>query len=289
MQGIYIALLQLSEPGEGVLVQTPIYPPFLTALKETGRRLVEIPLLQGASGFELDLDQIRAACDEGTRILLFCNPHNPSGRVFTRTELEALAAIVLERDLTVLSDEIHADLVFSGHRHIPFASLGPEIAARTVTFYSASKAFNIAGLRCAVGAFGSEGRQRRFCELPFHVRGGLSQPGIIATRAAWAEGGPWLAAVLAFLESNRDFVVSELPKRLPGAALRAPEATYLAWLDCRELGLEGSAYRHFLEKARVAFGKGESFGPPGRDFVRLNFATSREILEEVIQRCEDSL
>ena len=287
--GIYIALLQLTEAGDGVLVQTPIYPPFLQALRETGRRLVEIPLTEESDAYGLDLAAIRAACDSSTRVLLFCNPHNPAGRVFTRAELEGLAELVLERDLIVLSDEIHADLVFKGHRHIPFASLSPEVAARTVTFYSASKAFNVAGLRCAVAAFGDSALQERFRALPHHVRGGLSQPGILATRAAWGEGEPWLAHILGVLEENRDYVVAEIPAALPGATLYSPEATYLAWIDCRKMGLSKSAYQHFLERARVAFGKGEAFGTPGRDFVRLNFATSREILAEVIRRCADSL
>lgn len=289
VQGIYIALLQLTEPGDGVLVQTPIYPPFLKALTETGRRLVEIPLVEESEGYGLDLEAIRRACDPSTRVFLFCNPHNPAGRVFTRAELEGLAELVLERDLIVLSDEIHADLVFSGHRHIPFASLSPQIAARTVTFYSASKAFNVAGLRCAVAAFGDPALQERFRGLPQHVRGGLSQPGILGTLAAWGEGDPWLAHILERLEENRDYVVEEIPEALPGASLYSPEATYLAWIDCRKLGLPKSAYQHFLAQARVAFGKGEAFGTPGRDFVRLNFATSKEILAEVIRRCADSL
>lgn len=289
VQGIYIALLQLSEPGDGVLVQTPIYPPFLQSVRETGRTLIEVPLVDGPGGYALDLDRTRALCAQNARVLLLCNPHNPTGRVFTSVELEGLASLVLEHDLIVLSDEIHADLVYPGFAHIPFASLSPEIEKRTVTFYSASKAFNIAGLRCAVAAFGSENLQRGFCGTPRHARGGLSQPGLLATQAAWSSGEPWLEEVLSVLRQNRDYVVSEFPKALPGLSMHAPEATYLAWLDCGGLGLKPSPYQYFLDKGRTGFSKGAAFGSPGKDFVRLNFATSQEILDEVLSRCSASL
>ncbi len=289
VQAIYLALLQFSEPGDGVLVQTPIYPPFLKSVQETERRLVEVPLVDSSDGYVLDLDLTRSSCTPEVRILLLCNPHNPTGRVFTFEELEALAGIALEHDLIVLSDEIHADLVYPGHTHTPFASLSPEIAKRTVTFYSASKAFNIAGLRCAVAAFGSENLQRRFCGIPRHARGGLSQPGLLATKAAWLEGESWLEDVLSLLRQNRDYVVSEFPKAISGMSVHAPEATYLAWLNCGDLHLKPSPYHHFLNKGRTGFSEGEAFGEPGRDFVRLNFATSKEVLSEVLTRCSSSI
>ncbi|NNL84807.1 MAG: putative C-S lyase [Myxococcales bacterium] len=289
VQGIYVALLQFTEPGDGVLVQTPIYPPFLSAIRETGRRLVEAPLRDDGSGYRVDLDASRAACDEGTKVLLLCNPHNPTGRVFDRAELEGLAELALERDLQVVSDEIHADLVYPGAVHRPFASLGPEISGRTTTLYSASKAFNIAGLRCAVAAFGARAALRRFRELPHHVRGGLSQPGLVATRAAWERGGPWLDEVLKILRGNRDFTVEEVSKRWPGARVHRPEATYLAWVDTRPLRLQPSPYAHFLERGRVAFSDGAHFGTPGEHFVRINFATSRAVIDEGIERAARSL
>jgi bifunctional pyridoxal-dependent enzyme with beta-cystathionase and maltose regulon repressor activities len=183
VQGIFVALRQLADRDEGAVVQTPIYPPFLGALGATGRRLVENPLVPGPDRFELDLDGLRTAIDAGTRLLLFCNPHNPSGRVFTRSELERVAEIALERDLIVISDEIHADLVYPGHTHIPFATLSPEVEARTVTLTSATKAFNVAGMRCSVVAFGSRELKRRFLPGPDdrHVHGGANTWRRIAT------------------------------------------------------------------------------------------------------------
>jgi cystathionine beta-lyase len=288
VQGIYVALSQFSREGEGVVIQTPIYPPFLAAVDEMRRRLIENPLRPGEQGYEVDLEGLRAGAADA-RMLLLCNPHNPSGRVLRRAELEGIAAVAEECDLVVVSDEIHADLVFSGERHIPFASLSPEAAARTLTLTSASKAFNVAGLRCAVAIFGSSELRRRFLALPRHVRGGLGILGIEATRAAWREGGPWLEQVLAHLEANRDFVTRTVAEELPGVRLHPAQATYLAWLDCRELGLEPSPYAFFLERAKVATSDGAAFGTPGCGFARLNFATARPILAEALERMAKSL
>jgi len=277
VQGMSLALQNLLAPGDGAIVQTPIYPPFLGSVRETGRRLVENPLVSGADRFELDLDGLRRAADAGTRMLMLCNPHNPTGRVFTRAELEALAELALANDWIVLSDEIHGDLVHEG-THVPFGSLGPEIAARTLTLTSATKAFNIPGLRTAVAHFGSEPLQKRFEVEPRHVRGGLGLPGIYATIAAWREGQPWLDHVLSYLRANRDFVSGFLAERLPGAICFPAEATYLAWVDFRPLALPVAPARFFYDEARVAISDGAAFGRPGEGYGRINFATSRAIL-----------
>ena len=288
MQGVYVGLQQLSEAGDGVVVQTPIYAPFLRAVKETGRRLAENPLAHGPGGHELDLAGFRRAA-QGARLLLLCHPHNPSGRMFRRDELEAMAEGVLANDLGVVSDEIHGDLVHGEERFVPFASLSPEIAARTLTLCSASKAFNIAGLRCAVAVFGSDELRRRFLAVPRHARGGINILGIEATRAAWLHGQPWLDAARAYLGANRALVARAVAETLPGVGHHPPEATYLAWLDCRALGLEPSPFRFFLERAKVALSDGASFGTPGAGFVRLNFATSRSIVTEALQRMAKAL
>ncbi len=289
VQGMYVALQQFCREGEGVVVQTPIYPPFLSSVRTMKRRLVENPLALGGEGYSVDLEGLRAAADADTRMLLLCNPHNPSGRAFRRDELEGILAVAEERDLVVVSDEIHADLVFPGRRHVPFASLCPEAEARTVTLTSASKAFNIAGLRCAVAIFGSDALRQGFLGVPRHLRGGLGILGIEATRAAWREGGAWLERVLAHLEANRDFLADFVARELPGVVHHPPEATYLAWLDCRSLGLEPSPYRFFLDRARVATSDGAAFGEPGRGFARINFATARPILAEALERIAKSL
>jgi cystathionine beta-lyase len=289
VQGMYVAIETLSEPGDRMIVQTPIYPPFLKAVRELKRELLDAELVRGESRYEIDFDALRKAADGRTRMLLLCNPHNPTGRVFDRTELEGLAEIVLEHDLYVMSDEIHSDLVYAPHEHIPFATLGPEVEARTVTLTSATKAFNIAGLRCAVAVFGSDELRRRFRSIPPAILGGLGSLGLAATRIAWQECDDWLQAVRAQLAENRDFVASFVRDRLPGVRHLPPEATYLAWLDCNDLGLEPNPFRHFLDRARVALSEGPRFGPPGRGFVRLNFATNPAVLTQILERMEKSL
>jgi len=289
VQGIYVALQTLSSPGDGVVIQPPVYPPFFDAVRESQRALLTNPLVRGPRGYELDLDQLRSA-DSSARILLLCHPQNPTGRVFTRRELEGLAQVALQRDWIVVSDEIQCDLVYPGHRHIPFASLGPEVEARTVTLTSATKGFNIAGLRCAVAAFGSDSLLERFKSVPSHVRGGLGSFGLAATEIAWSSCQPWLDDVLAYLDGNRRFLAEFVAKRLPGVVHFTPESLYLAWLDCAALELGGEApYDFFLNRARVALSDGRRFGVQGRGFVRLNFATSRAILTQILERMAGAL
>jgi cystathionine beta-lyase len=284
LQGLDVSVLLHSRRGEGVILQTPIYPPFLAAVKRSGRRVVESSLVRGAHRYEIDFEHLRATIDPDTRLLLLCNPHNPTGRSFEREELLALGELALEHDIIVVSDEIHADLTFPPHRHLPFATLGPELAERTITLTSATKSFNLAGLPCAFAICGGDRVQQPFRELPPHA---LGHPGILddaATYAAWTEGQPWLDEVVAYLLENRDLVMDFLARRLPDLHVLPPEATYMAWLDCRELGLPADPFAFFLEHARVALTGGKEFGAPGKGFVRLNFATSRTILREILER-----
>ena len=289
VQGIHLAIEAFTRPGDGVCTLTPVYPPFLQAVAETGRRLDYCTMVRGEGRYEIDFDALGAALDDRTRLLLLCTPHNPLGRVFERDELEALARLAIERDLVVVADEIHADIVYPGFRHIPFASLGPEVEARTVTMTSATKSFNIAGLRCAVVLLGSDRLAERFNAWPERIRGAVSSFGMEATRIAWTECDEWLDALLAHLEGNRDFLHAFVAERLPGMRMVLPAATYLGWLDCREFGLEPDPYQWFLDRARVGFNDGRDFGDGGEGHVRINFATSRAILAQVLERMEEAL
>ncbi len=287
VQGIVWSLSAYSEPGQGVIVQTPIYPPFLGAVRDTGRRLVENRLVAGDDGFEIDFDGLGGA---DARILLLCNPHNPTGRVFSRGELERIAELAGARNWVVVSDEIHSDLVFPGHEFIPFASLGPEVAARTVTLTSATKAFNIPGLRCAIAHFGSrELRQRYLAALPRHAGGGIGLLGLYATIAAWRHSQPWLDRVVAHLDANRATLARELAARFPGVVFHPPQATFLAWLDFTALDLPGSPARFFYEHAKLALSDGRLFGSDCEGYARLNFATSVSILAQLLDRMESAL
>jgi cystathionine beta-lyase len=229
--------------------------------------------------------------DERTRLLLLCNPHNPAGRVFEREELEAIGRLAIERDMVIVSDEIHCDLVYPGHRHVPIGSLSEDIGARTLTLNSATKGFNIAGLRCAVMYFGSDALLARFeSAIPSRLLGSVSGLGIDATVAAWREGQPWLDQVMRRLEANRDRVAAWAAETAPAIRHHRPEATYLAWLDFRDVGLPGpSPQRFFLDGARVALSAGADFGAEGESCVRLNFATSPEILELILERMSGAL
>jgi cystathionine beta-lyase len=293
VQGLYLGVMAFTEPGDGAVIHTPIYPPFFGAVRDTGRRLVEHRLLPAsdtnpglaANGFALDVERLRETADAGTRILLLCNPHNPTGRVFRRDELEALAALARERDWIVLTDEIHQDLVFDGAQHVPFATLDDDAASRTITITSATKAFNIPGLRCAVAHFPSAALQRRWnAVVPRHVRGGIGLLGIYATIAAWRHSDPWLHDVRAYLEANRDFALQFLAREIPEILCQPPESTYLAWLDCRQLDLEPSPARFWYERANLALSDGSNFSPDCAGWARLNFATSRSILRDVLER-----
>jgi cystathionine beta-lyase len=286
VQAIVASVVAFTGPGDGVVVQTPIYPPFLTAISSTGRRRVIDPLVDDGRRLAIDPGSLEAVADAGTRLLLLCNPHNPSGRAFERAELEAVARVAVDRDLVVVSDEVHCDLVYPGARHVVLATLGPEVAARTVTINSATKSFNIPGLRCGVMHFGSEELLARFRRaIPWRLLGTAGVTGVDATVAAWREGQPWLDQVMELLGANRDRVAAWAAELAPGIRHRPPEATFLAWLDCAGADLGGARPQDFFrERARVGLHSGVDFGPGGETCVRLNFATSPAILDELLDR-----
>jgi cysteine-S-conjugate beta-lyase len=285
VQCMYGVSMAFSEPGDGIVLQTPVYPPFHSAVNNTNRRLIENRLRDDGTRFVLDVENLRQVADARTRVLMVCNPHNPTGRVFTREELMALGNLAVERDLVILCDEIHADLIYQGTTHIPMATLSPEIAARTVTITSATKGFNIAGLRAAVMHFGSAELRARYRErIPDYLMGQIGITGTDATVAAWRYAQPWLDEVMVTLKSNRDYVAQFVKEEMPGVHHYTPESTYLAWLDCRALDLPDSPYKFFLNEAKVGLNDGGMFGPTGETCVRLNFATSEEVLSQVLRR-----
>jgi cysteine-S-conjugate beta-lyase len=285
VQATYAALLAFSDPGDGVILQTPNYPPFREAIASTERKLVALPMHDNGTRHVFDLAELDAAAVNDTRIFILCNPQNPTGRVFGRDELLSIADFAIAHDLVVISDEIHSDLVYPDHQHIPFASLSPEIAARTITLNSATKSFNIPGLRCAVIAFGSEELCARFHKrIPSKLLGQCSIIGVDATVAAWNDCQTWLDAVMSHLAKARALVGQVLAAEVPEIDFHLPEATYLAWLDCGRVTQSSSAFQFFLDQARIGFSAGETFDPDCARFVRFNFATSMPILEQILDR-----
>jgi cystathionine beta-lyase len=285
IQAIQVVLHLTTRPGDAIALHAPNYPPILKSITMMGRRV--IPSLMERSGDDwgfdpglLEQDVARAGC----RTLIVVNPHNPTGHVFTPAELHALAGIALRNDMLVIADEIFADLAYPPHRHTPLASLGPDIAARTVTLTSATKAFNIAGLRCAVAHVGAQRLREALDACPPDLFGVVDVLGVEATRAAWEKGGAWLAAVTDHLRANRELIAGTLAASLPAIGYHPPQATYLAWLDCRRLDTATEPAAFFKGKARVELSSGESYGAGGAGFARLNFATSTEILTEILDR-----
>ena len=290
VQASFACILAFSDPGDGVLLQLPSYPPFIAAIDGTERRLITSPMHDDGMRWQLDLERFDASPDPRARMMMFCHPQNPTGRAYSRAELEEVADFVIRHDLIVVSDEIHADIVFAGGVHIPLASLSPEIAARTVTITSATKSFNIPALRCAVMHFGTAALKERFLgRIQPRLMGGPGVTGVDATIAAWDESHAWFDDVLARLQANRDWLLQTLPTALPGVKLYRPEATYLAWLDCTGLALDMPAQQFFLEQAKVGLNAGETFGPEYAAFARLNFATSPAILHEIVGRMSDAI
>jgi cysteine-S-conjugate beta-lyase len=290
VQASFSSVMAFSEPGDAVVLQLPSYPPFMSAIKDTGRRLLANPMRDNGTHWVLDFPGFDAAPDPRARILIFCHPQNPTGRAYSRAELEDVAAFAIRHDLVVVSDEIHADIVYPGNTHIPLASLHSEIAARTITITSATKSFNIPALRCAVMHFGApELWEQFFARIPARLLGSPGVTGVDATVAAWDDGQPWLDEIMAQLRANRDWLAQTIGADLPGVTMRVPEATYLAWLDCSALDLPCPAGQFFLDRARVGLNAGETFGPQYSGFARLNFATPAPVLRQIVNRMAEAL
>jgi cystathionine beta-lyase len=272
-----------------VLVQPPVYPPILAAPTNADLQRVESPLhCENDGSYSIDWNSFRSGVARNASLFLLCNPHNPIGRVFRRHELERMAEICLAADVTICADEIHSDLLFEGHEHIPIASLDPEIARHTITLIAPSKTFNLAGLQCAFAIIPSSELRHQFRSARKGLVPWVNAMGLIGAEAAYRDGQPWLDQLLPYLQANRDFVWDFVKWELPGVSTTKPDGTYLAWLDCRELKLE-NPYEFFLKHARVALNDGRIFGTGGTGFVRLNFGCPLSILEEALNRMKSSL
>lgn len=286
--GLFGAVKAFTAPGDGVLATTPLYPPFRMATEHQGRLFQAVDLAEREGGFRLDEEALDAAIDPSTRLLALCHPHNPTGRVFDRGELEALAARVLDHRLFVVSDELHADLNF-GTRHIPFASLSPELSRRTVTLVGPTKAFNLAGLKIGFAIAEDPSVLERFKDAMFGFA--MSAPSVsqAGALAALRDSDDWLDDTLAYLLANRDHLVARVRDDLPGVRIHPPEATYLAWLDFSATPLADDPAGALVERARVALNDGPSFGAAGAGFARLNFATPRAVVDMALDRIADVL
>ena len=283
--GLNVACRAVGEIGDAVLTFTPIYPPFMTAPTLAGRTIVKVPLKLNGSHWEMDLEVLARSITPKTRLFLLCNPHNPTGRVWTSEELLALAELAERRDLIICSDEIHAGLLLdAGQRHLPFALLTPEICRRTITLHAPSKTFNIPGLGCSFAVIADRGQRKAFTRAMDGIVPHVNLLGYAATEAAYRSGEPWRRELIEYLQGNRDLVLQAV-NAMPGLSITPVEATYLAWIDARGCGLADPAA--FFEAAGVGLSDGTAFGLPG--FLRLNFGCPRSLLTEALERMQKAL
>ncbi len=291
--GYNIATRVLCSAKKGYLIQTPVYNEFLDTEHKTGARQSVARLAKKVSGsrisYEVDFDALKTGAKKSAMFLL-CHPHNPVGVIYSRVELERMAEICFENDVTIVSDEIHSELLLGDAEFTPMASLSREIAQRTITLISASKAFNVPGLSCAFAIISNDALRKQFSKIADGMSFEISTPGLTAARVAYSgKADAWLRELRRYLTGNRDFIVGYVEQNLTGIRVTKPDATYLIWFDCSELSLKPSPYEFFLKEAKIAFSDGGKFGNGNEQFVRLNFGAPRKMVEQSLRRMDKAL
>jgi len=288
VNALYIAVRALTEPGDGIVIQQPVYYPFESSVRQTGRKLLVNELVYNDGRYSIDFDDFENKVKEA-KLFVMCNPHNPVGRVWTSEELVRMGEICLKHGVTVIADEIHQDFIFPSHKHLVFAALDPRFADITIICTAPSKTFNLAGLSHANIFIPNETLRGKFKQE--YARCGLSQPGVmglVACKAAYQGGEDWLEQLLVYLASNMSLIKEFLQTHIPKIKLIEPEGTYLAWLDCSELGLFTQELETLItEKCKLWLSNGRSFGRGGEGFQRMNAACPRSVLSEALARLEN--
>ena len=282
-----LAVQAFTQPGDAVIVQTPVYYPFLHAIKNNGRQLIANPLQVANDRYAMDFENLEQQIAPRTRLLILCSPHNPVGRVWTRDELTRLGEICLRKNVLIVSDEIHSDLVLPGHTHTPLSAISDELAQITITLNAPSKTFNLAGLFTSFAIIPNPQLRARFNIAIENVGiGSHNLFGIVAAEAAYRDGAEWLTQVLDYIAANARFVSDYFATCVPQIKVTPLEGTYLLWLDFRGLGLDDAGIAAVLKRARVAMNDGAMFGAGGAGFRRMNIACPRATLIEALQRIE---
>ena len=284
-------VLAFTQPGDKVIVQTPVYFPFYSAVTEHGRQLIPNPLVLENGHYRIDFDNLKAQIDSQTKMLILCSPHNPTGNVWRREELKELTDICLRNNILIVSDEIHADVVYPGYEHIPTHTLGEEIANNTITLMAASKTFNIAGLATSYYVVSNNSQFSTMDKAigKFHLGMG-NILGNTALEAAYNNGEDWLLQLIAYLQQNILFTKDFINNNIPVLKLIEPEATFMLWIDFRETGIEDQQLRNLLVKdARVGLSNGILFGPDGEGFQRINIGCPRATLEKGLRQIAGAL
>lgn len=287
---LHVAALALTDPGAGIIVQTPVYPPFFAAVEKTGRRLLVNPLQETVTGYQMDFEQLEDCMRSGAQLMFLCSPHNPLGRVWSMQELQQLLDLAARYQVVILSDDIHCDLVYPDHRHAVLATL-PGAQGRVITAVAPSKTFNIPGMGLSA-LIVEDAQQRQMLAQTFADMSMLqANPfSVAAFTAAYQHGDTWLDTVMAYLQANRDHLCAQINQRLSPIRVAVPQATYLLWLDCRGLGLSDAGLKaFFIHQAGIGLNPGISFGAAGSGFMRMNIATSRANLDIAITQIEQAL
>ncbi len=288
--GFHIAANAVAKRGDGYVMQTPAYKRFFTVEESLGLVPQISELVRESDGsYSVDLDEFESVIDERTKIFMLCNPQNPTGKVFSREELRKMAEICLKNDILICSDDIHSDIVFKGSKHIPIASLSEEIAQNTVTLISPSKTFNVAGFKASAAIIQNPDLRKKYKDARMGLTGWVNLIGSEGMMAAYEDGEPWLDELLVYLEGNRDALCEFVDKEMPGVKVWMPESTFLAWMDCRELGIEGDLGDFFRENAKVEVIDGTVFGESFEGFVRFNFGCPRSVMLEALERMGDAV
>jgi cysteine-S-conjugate beta-lyase len=287
--GLNLTCHAVAEPGGNVLVQTPVYPPFLNVAQNAEMECNDVEMEHRNGHYEIDWEAFEGRLNKRTKLFILCNPHNPVGRVFRRDELKRMAEICLRNGVVICSDEIHCDLLYKGKKHLPIASLDAEIANNTVTLMSPTKTFNIAGLQCSFAIVQNQALRKKLEQAMKGMVMWVNLIGLTAALAAYREGQEWLEQALHYMEGNRNYLYECVRDQLPMLQMVKPEGTYLAWLDCRNAGIQGSPYEFFLKEARVGLNDGATFGGGGEGFVRLNFACSWVLLTMALERMKSAI
>jgi len=288
---VNLCVLAMTEVGGKIVVQPPVYFPFFTAVKDHGRELVYNPLIEKDGRLCMDMDNLESLAKQGAKMLILCSPHNPGGSVWTRSELEEMAKICLRYNMIILSDEIHCDLVYAPHKHIPVASLSKEIGMQTITTVAPSKTFNLSGLATSAVVIENDSMRRRFVATLEHLHiGGGNVFGNLASEMAYTHGDEYVDSLMKYLAGNVDELERYAEEHLPLIKVFRPEATFLVWLDCWEMRMEDKALNEFfLYRAKVGLNPGAMFGPGGEGFMRMNIGCPKSTLIEGLDRIRIAL
>jgi len=286
-----LVIMELTAPGDKIVIQPPVYPPFFEVVKANNRIIVENPLIEENGNYRMDYDDLAAKSDDKVKYVILCNPHNPVGRVWTKDELIRLGNICLANNVRIIADEIHADIVFDNHRYSPFAAISEAFRENSITALSATKTFNMAGLQASFAVVSNRDEYRKIdtllARLDIRRNNCFS---LVAVEAAYRHGGEWLAQLLPYLNDNIDYLRQYCREKIPAIKPNKPEGTYLVWLDCRELGLSDGELADFMtHQAGVALNKGTAFGTQGSGFMRMNVACPRGMLTAALERMEKAV